>query len=178
LLLLESKNPEILGALWDLFLVLGDAGQPLRRRMLFLAKPLLPTDTYLTLNQHIEKQPDLDTSWQTLLKGSAVLHHGITGTTQLISKTDSREAQTEDPLEVAEEQLACGQTELAQKTLEQACLTDSKRLDIHLTLLEIHRHLRDLSQVREFRTKLQGQDNPAENEWRQLQKMLEKETQQ
>ncbi|MES9944519.1 MAG: hypothetical protein ABW080_06155 [Candidatus Thiodiazotropha sp.] len=175
LLLHESKNPHILGALWDLFLVLGDAGQPLRRRMLLLAKPLLPTDVYQVLNQHIEKQSDIHAAWLTLLEGSAVLHQGMTGTTRLIHKTESRDAETVNPFEVAQEALACGQTDLAQKTLEQALLADSKRLDIHLRLLEIHRHLRDLSQVRQFRAKLQGQDNPAENEWIRLQKMLEEE---
>ncbi len=176
LLLIESKNPDIVGALWDLFLVLGDAGQPLRRRMLLLARPLLPTDLYLILNQHMEKKSGMDTAWLTLLQGRAVLDPGMTGTSRLISKTESREAQTEDPLEVAEEQLACGQTELAQKTLEQALLTDCKRLDIHLALLEIHRHLRDLSQVRNFRAQLQGQENPAESEWQRLQHILEEET--
>jgi hypothetical protein len=41
LLYAESGDPNIIGALGDLFLVLGDKGLPLRRRMLALARPLL-----------------------------------------------------------------------------------------------------------------------------------------
>jgi hypothetical protein len=47
LLYAESGDPDMIGALGDLFLVLGDKGLPLRRRMLALARPFLSkTDQY------------------------------------------------------------------------------------------------------------------------------------
>jgi hypothetical protein len=37
----QTSDPDIIGALYDLFGVLGDKGLPLRRRMLALARPFL-----------------------------------------------------------------------------------------------------------------------------------------
>jgi hypothetical protein len=176
LLHLERKDRDILGALWDLFLVLGDAGKPLRRRMLQKAKPLLTEAVYRVFEHYLDNQANIGRAWQAQLVGSAVLHAGITGSTRLLEKSSNPQAQVEDPLKVAEEQLACGQTDLAQITLEQALLADSKRLDLHLALLEIYRHSRDLTQVKRIRAQLEGQTNPADNEWHRLQQRLEEET--
>jgi len=168
----ETADPAILGSLLDLFLVLGDKGIPLRRRMLALARPILSSQDYHALHQHLEQAEPLPSSLQDHA-GSAVLSRGISGTTRLISKGEQRPSDEEDPLETARQQIDIGQIELAQQTLESALLADSSRLSLHLALLEIYRHARDRQRTTRLWQQLQGRENPAEIEWRRLLKQLE-----
>jgi tetratricopeptide (TPR) repeat protein len=167
LLLAESADPTILGALCDLFLVLGDKGVPLRRRMLALARPLLSKRDHQQLLQHILEGCDEGEQLNNLCTG-AVLAQGTTGTTRLIIKQSTRNSLADDPLRAAQAQLEIGQTAQALETLEQAVLADRQRLALHQALLEIHRHLRDRSRIDEFLQRLNAQSNPAESEWTSL----------
>ena len=170
----KSADPAILGALCDLFLVLGNRGVQLRRRMLALARPLLSTRDHQRLQQHIREGYDEHALTSDLCPGS-VLAQGITGTTTLIVKESPQAVHTTDPLLEARSQLETGQTELALETLEQALLTDTQRLELHQALLEIHHHLRDRSRLEGFLQRLGTPHNPAEGEWKRLLKQLEAE---
>lgn len=170
----HSADPAILGALCDLFLVLGDKGAPLRRRMLALARPLLSTRDHQRLQQHIQEGIDESAALSGLCRG-AVLAQGITGTTRLIVKQSQQDVHTADPLHEAQSQLETGQTELALSTLEQALLADTQRLQLHQALLEIHQHLRDRSRLEGFLQRLGTHPNPAEGEWKRLLVQLDAE---
>jgi hypothetical protein len=170
----ETGDPAILGALCDLFLILGEKGLPLRRRMLALARPLLSTIHYQTLKRQLNKG-ECNTSYLQTLCSGAVLSECTTGTTQLIRKQARTNEVEEDPLETASELLEQGQTALAQKTLEQALLASPDRLELHFALLDIYRHTRDSAQVKCFWQRLQGRNNPAATEWRRLLQQLDEE---
>jgi hypothetical protein len=174
----DTHDPAILGALCDLFHVLGERGTPLRRRMLALARPLLCRIDHQLLRQQLEQgarahgsSPSSSPS-RTL---ESVLDAGITGTTRLIAKLSPRQSPMEDPLESAQQQLEYGQTELARETLERAVHDDPARLDLHLSLLEIYRHLRNRHHIEAVWQSLQGIENPAETEWRRLLIQLEEQ---
>jgi tetratricopeptide (TPR) repeat protein len=168
----QTADPAILGALCDLFLVLGDKGLALRRRMLTLAKPLLSTIHYQILQQQLKVNGCATSPLHTLCAG-AVLSEGIAGTTQLISKQVYKIEVIEDPLEAARELLECGQTSLAQKMLEWALLNNPERLELHLALLNLYQHTRDREQAECFWQKLRGLSNSAAAEWLRLLKQLE-----
>jgi tetratricopeptide (TPR) repeat protein len=168
----ETADPAILGALLDLFLVLGERGIPLRRRMLALARPILSSQDHHALHQQLEQGHPIPSSLHAHAS-STVLSRGITGTTHLISKREQAPSDSEDPLETARQQIDIGQIELAQQTLESALLADSSRLSLHLALLEIYRHARDRQRTIQLWQQLQGRENPAEIEWRRLLKQLE-----
>jgi len=174
----ETADPAILGALLDLFLVLGDKGDLLRRRMLALARPILSSQDYHALHQQLEHGED-HLSFLLLHASSSVLWPGVTGDTQLISKAEKAEAEAgaEDPLEIASQQVDIGQIELAQETLESALLADPARLSLHLALLEIYRHARDRQRIAHLWRKLQGRANPAQTEWQRLLTQLDEEEQ-
>jgi Tfp pilus assembly protein FimV len=172
----ETADPAILGALLDLFLVLGDKGAPLLRRMLALARPILSSHDYHALHQQLEHGEEHLLSLQSHAS-SAVLQRGISGVTQLIHKGDMAQPAAADPLETARQQIDIGQIELAQETLETALLADPARLALHLALLEIYRHARDRQRVGRLWRELQGRVNPARAEWQRLLTQLKEEEQ-
>ena len=144
-----TSDPAILGALCDLFLVLGENGKPLRRRMLALARPILSTRDHHALHQQLEAG-HCDPAFLHSRSASSVLCRGITGVTQLITKQESPGGEHRDPLERARRQMESGQTESARKTLERA---------LHLW------------------QNLESHENPARKEWRRLLSQLDEETQ-
>jgi hypothetical protein len=168
----ETGDPAILGALYDLFLVLEKRGAPLRRRMLSLARPLLSHIDYQNLQQQLAHGESCSTSLHSPGMGS-VLSDGIIGTTRLITRLSQPAASREDPLVCARQQLERGQTELAQETLEIALQVNPGRLALHLALLEIYRNTRDLRHIEAFWQSLQGKENPAKTEWQRLLSQLE-----
>lgn len=170
----ETHDPAILGAICDLFLVLGDKGLPLRQRMLALARPLLSGIDYHALLRLLE-EVDCDHSFLDNLTTGAVLSHGVTGVTRLIIKQTQQSDVLGDPLESARQQLEYGQTELAQETLEQALMVDPGCLALHLALLEIYRHTRNRQHIEQTWQALQGQENPAQTEWQRLRTQLDEE---
>ncbi|MEJ2452963.1 MAG: hypothetical protein P8103_02240 [Candidatus Thiodiazotropha sp.] len=170
----DTRDPAILGALCDLYQVLKDRGAPLRRRMLALARPLLCRIDHQALRQRLEKGTQVNTPSPSRIQ-EAVLDTGITGTTRLINKQSPQQLPGEDPLDSARQQLEYGQTELARETLERAVRQDPARLNLHLALLEIYRHLRDRHHVEAVWQSLQGMQNPAATEWRRLLNQLEEQ---
>jgi hypothetical protein len=170
----KTRDPAILGPLCDLFLVLGDNGQALRSRMLALARPLLGKLDYQSLRRQLDTGANDPVALHSL-SASAVLSSGITGVTRLIFKQSQADEAPEDPLECAREQLAYGQTELAQETLENAVLANPECLALHLALLEIYRHARQRGPVERQWQALQGRKNPARREWQRLLRQLDLE---
>lgn len=174
LLYAETGDPAILSALCDLFLVLQEKGTPLRRRLLALARPLLKLNDYQALHRLLSPA-ETDTSRLRPDCARSRLSDGVTGTTELISKLTPETATSQDPLETARQQLEVGQADLAQKTLERALLADPTRLALHLALLEIYRHTRDLHHIDSFWQTLPKAQNPAASQWQRLIKYLEEE---
>jgi hypothetical protein len=172
LLYAETSDPAILGTLCDLFLVLQEKGEPLRRRLLALSRPLLNLSDYQALRQLLHTSESPSSMLRQICERTR-LSDGISGSTRLISKLTRTAAVQEDPLETARQQLEVGQAELAQQTLEAAVLADPQRLALHLALLEIYRHTRDLRHVDSFMRSLPKQENPAATEWERLIKQLE-----
>ncbi|MEJ2694709.1 MAG: hypothetical protein P8166_17205, partial [Candidatus Thiodiazotropha sp.] len=93
----EMKDPDISGALFDLFLILKHRGTPLRKRMLALAKPLLQAEDYILfhrqLGEVVASPPPVRSAPR-----SSMLSHGISGNTRLIEMLMSTSKLESDPL--------------------------------------------------------------------------------
>ncbi len=174
LLCADTRDPAILGALCDLFLVLGRSGTALRRRLLALARPLLSGRDYHKLLARLDDKAAGNNALETLCAGS-VLSRGVSGTTWLINRRATAKAPREDPLTSARQQLEYGHTTQAQETLERALPANPGRLALHLALLQIYRHTRDRGHVAAYWESLQGLKNPASAEWQRLLHQLEEE---
>jgi len=170
----HTGDPCVIGALLDLFLVLDDKGIPLRKRMLALVRPLISCPDYHALHLQLE-HGNREPSFQQLHSPTSVLCRDVTGTTRLIMKQDTTVQAVEDPLETARQQIEFGQFEQALETLEHALLSDPSRLALHLSLLEIYRHVRDWVRTEHMWRLLQARENPAITEWRRLLSQLEEE---
>lgn len=168
----EMKDPDISGALFDLFLVLEKRGTALRKRMLALAKPLLLAEDYILfhrqLGEVVASPPPVRSAPR-----SSMLSRGISGNTRLIEKLTSTSRLENDPLEEARQQIEFGQVEPALETLETALLANPARLEIHHALLEIYWHARQRRRVADMLQRLQDHENPALSEWQHLLSKLE-----
>jgi len=170
-----TSDPAIIGALCDLFLVLGENGKPLRRRMLALARPMLSTRDHHALHRQLEAG-HCDPAFLQSRSARSMLCRGITGATLLITKQESPGSEhRDDPLESARQQMESGHPELARETLERALQADPGRRALHLSLLEIYRHTRDRRHALHLWQSLESHENPALNEWRQLLTQLDEE---
>ena len=162
-LLAELEDAGIYGALVDLFLVLEDKGAPLRQRMLALAKPLLREAEYTLLQEQFKdaRQPPLQAK-------NSMLTPGVSGRLNLVATRQSNQDKHEDELETAQQQLAFGQVELAQQTLEAAIIAEPAREELHHALLEIYRHSRNGDRIQTMWRQLKGTRCPAKAEWHRL----------
>ncbi|MCU7904924.1 MAG: hypothetical protein KZQ76_03555 [Candidatus Thiodiazotropha sp. (ex Epidulcina cf. delphinae)] len=174
-LLAETADPDILGGIIDLFLVLGDKGPALRRRMLGLAKPLLSVEDYAILDGHLN-QGSPGVSRLPLHAKTSVLSPGITGHARLVTIEETASGEDEDSLDTANQQIGYGQIDQAQKTLETAIMAEPGRVELHHALLEIYRHSRERGRILGMWQRLQGKRNPAEEAWRRLLDLLSEES--
>lgn len=170
-LLAEMADPDIQGALVDLFIVLDGKGTPLCRRMLALAKPHLRDESYSELLNHLSA----GASTSLIESNSAMLSSGIRGREQLIRLDESIAHHVADPLETASQQIEYGQVELAQETLEKAIMVEPERAKLHKALIEIYQHSRNKEQILPMWRRLKGMPNPAIQEWHFLLNNLSKD---
>ncbi|MCU7890617.1 MAG: hypothetical protein KZQ78_02980 [Candidatus Thiodiazotropha sp. (ex Ustalcina ferruginea)] len=170
-LLAEMADPDIQGALVDLFIVLEGKGTPLCRHMLALAKPHLLDESYSELLNHLSA----GASTSLIESNSAMLSSGIRGRAPLIRLDESIAHHVADPLETASQQIEFGQVELAQETLEKAIMVEPERAKLHKALIEIYQHSRNKEQILHMWRRLKGMPNPAIQEWHFLLDKLSKD---
>jgi hypothetical protein len=170
-LLAEMADPDIQGAVVDLFIVLDGKGIPLCRRMLALAKPHLPDQSYSELLNYLSA----GNPTPLIASNSAMLSSGIRGRAQLIRLDEANAHHVADPLETASQQIEYGQVELARETLEKAIMLEPERAKLHTALIEIYQHSRNKEQVHSMWRRLKGMPNPATQEWHSLLDNLSKD---
>lgn len=160
----ESKG--VLGALLDLFVVLGTRGAPLRKRMLSLAKPTLNQDEFEFFTTHFEQ----GVSPTDVLPNAeySVLTCSIRGTTELAKHTEDTRSQDQDPLQEALEYLEFGQIDEAQRLLETAILEQPERTALHSELLEIYQHAADKAGFDAMRLRLESIGQPFGGTWESM----------
>jgi Tfp pilus assembly protein FimV len=132
-------------ALVDLFLVLGENGLPLRKRMLASARNLLTDSEFTALKQSILS--GLNTEAGNPAARKSLLSKGLTNAhREFIQKISVDTYEVMTPIEEAMSYIEHGQIEQAQSTLQKAIIETPHQLDLHYDLLEIYQKTGDKDQ--------------------------------
>lgn len=168
------QTEELYGAMLDLFLVLGDRGESLRKGLLKKAKTILDKEIFelfvKNLKQGLQKNQPYPISQH------SVLANFFDGGLTLIDvdiKSDEQAGSGVDPLALAQEELTFGDIAVAQEILENALLSSPDRMSLHFGLLEIYQHTHSLSDLLKMQDRLGERVKIAESAWTKTQKYLE-----
>lgn len=155
--------PGVNGALIDLYLALGPNGMALRQRLLEGTADQLASTQLEFLSRHLE----------TGLSGSEVipdvsrscLSKQVRGTTAIVARKISGDAQTTDIVSLARESMANGQIKSAQLLLEGALETDPGRADVCTLLLNLYQSENLPADFRKTYTALLGRELACADQW-------------
>jgi len=133
----QKENKALYSALVDLFLVLGNKGTSLRKRMLITAHTLLSDDEFDSLKQSLSRglssEINIPMAQQSLLtKG---IQSNILPFIQKVKSDDKN--QIINPIDEARSYMEYGQLDEAITTLKNAILANPRQLALHNDLLEI-----------------------------------------
>jgi tetratricopeptide (TPR) repeat protein len=171
-LFLDRKDAEGLqGALLDLFIVLGDKGRPLRKRMLTASRMVLSEEQYRIFAQCLDS--GIRATDMLPPSRESVLSKGVTGTNRLVSRIPTGKTAKQDPLEEAQDHLEYGQVEEAMEVLENAILKEPSRPELHPELLEIYRAINARDRFLALRKRLGAYSNQLPDAWQELETYFE-----
>ncbi|MEJ2619251.1 MAG: hypothetical protein P8163_03110 [Candidatus Thiodiazotropha sp.] len=169
-----NQTEELYGAMLDLFLVLGDRGSALRKRLLKKAKSRLPSDTFEmfanNLKEGLRKNQPYPTSPYSVLGN--FFDEGLSLFDE-VGPSEAESGKSADPLELAHEELTFGDISVAQEILEKAILASPERMGLHFGLLEIYKHTRSLSDLIRMQQQLGEHTDIAKTSWKKTRQYLE-----
>ncbi|MBL1259772.1 MAG: hypothetical protein COB33_004470 [Thiotrichaceae bacterium] len=164
----HQNDPEnTYAALLDLFLVLGDKGLPLRKRLLRQAASVITIENYGFLSSTLPTA--LVVTCNTPLPHLSALSLGRTTEKEIIRKIDGEQSQKKEaPLLIACDLLNSGQISPAQSILESALLAAPDNNDLSRELLQIYRHTYDRSGCIQMLKKLSSSPLADREKWVEL----------
>lgn len=158
---IEGDANSTYGALLDLFTVLGDKGEALRRRLLNAAAAVLTSEQLSLLTTVIDQNDTLPP-----YSPHAVLSNPTTNSGDLIRQTqESSDKSDEDPLQIAGDLLNSGQVDAAQRLLEETLLASPQREDISNELLQIYHHTSNRDACINMLQQLEDRPMAAQERW-------------
>ena len=143
-----GESEALYAALLDLFIVLGDKGRALRKRVLEGVQSRLGKQQYRVLSACLDSG-SVESSGLSAPPDS-MLAAGLIGRRKLVEAVDGDREVMRDPLIEAREYIEYCQLEQAQALLEQAVLNQPERLELHEELLVIYRSTRDKDSLLAF----------------------------
>ncbi len=165
---------ELYGAMLDLFLVLGDKGEPLRTGLLKKAKTILSEEVYELFVKHLKHGLRKNRPYP--ISQYSVLANFFDGGLSLFDESNQTENPlngSADPLELAREELTFGDITIAQDILESAILSSPERMGLHFGLLEIYKHTRSLGDLQKMQRRLGDHLGIAQSAWKKTREYLE-----
>ncbi len=154
-------------ALLDLFLVLGNKGLPLRKRLLRQAASVISAENYGFLSSTLPTA--LVITCNTPLPHLSALSLGRTREKEIIRKTDDEQSKKKEaPLLIVRDLLNSGQISQAQSILELALLAAPDNNDLSNELLQIYHHTHDRSGCIQMLKKLSSAALAGREKWAEL----------
>ncbi len=149
-LYLQRENTEgLYGALMDLFIVLQDKGQPLRKRMLKKYYTQLDPEHRSILSARLAGKISEDD--QIPFVKESMLSNGRTGMIRLLVKQSHvRDVKNRDAVEDARDLIDSGQVGKAQVLLKKVLLINPQREDVGQELMTIYRHSHNYQAVKKI----------------------------
>ena len=163
--IVRGDREAVYGALVDLFIVLGEGGQALRKRLLKTSRPILDDQQHQFLQGRLEvgitaKEAIPQCRTSQLSKGIREGH-------LLVIKHESPITLDQDPLQEARDHLDYGQVQEAKEVLEAAIIKQPLRAELHHDLLEIYRCLNAREAFFAMREKLKPETQPVADAWQE-----------
>ena len=137
----HKKNESVYSSLIDLFLVLGDKGAALRKRMLSSAQFLLSETQFSVLSQSFSSDSFPQSSLVDI--SQSVLSSGNNSGMPFILKVDESEDDINTIIDEARSYLEYGQLGEAINALQEAVITYPNKLELQYDLLEIFQKTHD-----------------------------------
>ena len=126
----------IIGALADLFLVLGRHGRQLRCRLLGHVAAQLTTEQFGFFEEHLER--GLDGNETIPETSQSRLSKRVEGTTRIVTRAGDTAPGPDDPVKLARDSIANGHPDVAQAVLEGALELDPGNREVSEALLELY----------------------------------------
>ena len=161
-----DDNDAVTGALADLFIVLGRQGQPLRRRLLNLVGAQLTTTQFAFFVAHLE--PGLDENEAMPEMPQSRLSKRVAGTTCIVTRSDARAPDSDDPVRLARDSIAGGHVDVAQAVLEGALESDPGNAAVCKALLRLYEVMNLADSFFRTYTTLLGRQLACRDSWEQL----------
>lgn len=160
----QSSRSAVYGALLDLFIVLGDKGLLLRRRMLNIASAFLREGDVALFESHL--LGGLSANTVLAFYGDSVLTAALSGTADVVAKhAETAQSQSVSVYEEALAQLEYGDVEHAALLLAQALKQQPEREDIAEALLAVYQHQQDQNALAGMRQWYVDNDLPLPACW-------------
>jgi len=160
----EQQNEEHLyAALADLFVVLQDAGQSIKRRMLLGSRKHLAPPLMQQLQSYLDGKHVIQGNLHT------VLTSGIESNNEMVLSQISEEADSEhDPLQIARDYIEYSQLDQAKEVLENAILVSPENTELHEDLLELYKSTRNVDAFNSMLHALSEVKHPMQAQWDEL----------
>jgi len=155
----------IMGALADLFLVLGQCGQALKRTLLDLVESQLSAAQHSTLESQFDHDPGAAAFADV---PQSRLSKRVIGTTNIVTRADDDAQTSSDPVLLARESTANGQHDVALAVLEGALSSDPGNRAACEELLELYRRHKLESSFFKTYTALLGRKLACRDDWEAL----------
>ncbi|MDQ7072637.1 MAG: hypothetical protein Q9N32_02580 [Gammaproteobacteria bacterium] len=164
---IEQHQPiALFSSLIDLFLILGEKGVALRKRMLLSAKHVLAEHQFELLRHAfltgLNKEIALSEASQSLLRT------GSKNTSPFIQKTVPNSQSSLDPIQQAQSYLEYGQIDEARLLLQEIIIEEPQQLVCHQELVSIFKKLADKDLFISFYKQLLESDMQLPLIWQQL----------
>lgn len=159
----QEDEEQLYAAIVDFFIVLENAGLPIRRRLLAGCKNRLSLLLMQRLQFYLNDFK--------LIEGNmhSVLTSGIQENLQLVLTIDSNEAAFEhDPLQIARDYIEYSQLDEARETLETAILITPDYTELHEDLIELYRLTNNFDAFNEMKFALSEISHPMQKQWDDL----------
>jgi len=160
----RNNETQLSAALMDLFVVLEEAGDAIKQRMLVGARNHLSTSLFEQLQTYL--------SASQLIQGNiyTVLTRGFEPKIDLIlvQHNDAVNSVKYDPVQIAREYIEYSQLEEAVKVLELAILEMPQRSEIHVDLIELYQSTNDRDGFNKMQLALAKINHPMQAQWDDL----------
>jgi len=170
LLLSNQDRDNLMGAMLDLFIVLGTKGRDLRERMLTYAKPFLPKVGYDFLLRHLE-QGLTERHCMMDVRGS-VLSAGFCGEGEIVLRKRREEKGFDGPVQEALSLIEYGQVDEARDVLEKALMANPHDKEVEHELIGIYSSTRDRMGYEAMTMQLHNRQIALSEHWKALGKEL------
>jgi len=157
----KNNETQLSAALMDLFVVLEEAGDAIKQRMLVGARKHLSTPLFEQLQTYLNASQLIQGNIYTVLSSGRESNNNLV----LVQHSDSDKNEKHDPLQIARDYIEYSQLEDAVKVLESAILETPQRSELHSDLIELYQSTNNQDGFNKMQLALANINHPMQVQW-------------